>query len=126
MRATSDGENPWRTWARKSCHRTQDCQHDAGAPEFDVCGHYAICIQPDWPARSSEELDIQSWPCDRSMTSHSFFADAPDVVRFCSRLRLPLSAIFPRPGRDKSFPLCERRIVSITSDAPRHFLSRLS
>ena len=42
------------------------------------------------------------------LNSRSFFADAPDVVRFCSRLRPSLSAIFRRPGRGKSFPLCAR------------------
>ena len=72
--------------ARRFCHPTRDYQDDADAPEFDVCGHCAMCIQPDSPARSNEERDIQFWPRDRGVNSRSFFADAPDVVRFCSSI----------------------------------------
>src|SRR5206468_12558193 len=82
MRAAFGGKNLWRTSARRFCHLTQDSQDDADVPEFDACGHCAVCIQPDWPARSNEERDIQFWLHDRVVNSRSFFVDAPDVVRF--------------------------------------------
>ena len=108
MRAASGGENVWRAQARKFCRPTQDYQDDADAPEFDACGHCAMCIQPDSPGRWNVERDTQSWPRDRGANSRSFFVDAPDVVQFCSRLRPSLSSIFRRLGRGKSFPLCVR------------------
>ena len=108
MRAASGGENLSRALARRFCHPTQDYQDDADALEFDVCGHCAICIQPDSPARSNEERDIQFWPRDRVVNSRSFFADVPDVVRLNFRLCLLSFRSFPVDQREVNLFHCAR------------------
>src|SRR5215468_8886874 len=106
MRAASGAENFSRSAARRSYRPKQDGPNDEDAHEFDVCGHCAVCIQPDSPAQLTVKRDIRFWLRDLGVNSRSFFVDALDVVRSCSRLRLSLSAIFRRPERGKPFLLC--------------------
>ena len=67
-----------------------------------------FAFNQDSPARSNEERDIQFWPRDRVVNSRSFFADVPDVVRFCSRLRLLSFRTFPVDQGEVNFFHCAR------------------